>query len=230
MKLSIIIPVYNEKNTIKTLLDKIRMTSLDLDGVEKEIIVVDDKSTDGTTEMLKKTNKSDIKVIFHNKNLGQGAAILTGIREATGDVIITQDADLEYGVKDYPALIKPIIDGKSDMVYGSRLFRKNKVLYWRYYLGNKLLSWIANLLYNAKITDWLTGFRTFKRDVFKNINVESKRFDFWLEVTARLCNRGYKAYEVPISYRPRTIKQGKKIRVKDGLLGIITLIRYRIFD
>jgi dolichol-phosphate mannosyltransferase len=230
MKLSVIIPVFNEKGTISELLGKVK--SVD---VEKEIVIVDDGSTDGTRGILEAVagcrmpdaGKNEIKIIYHEKNQGKGVAIRTGLKNITGDIVIIQDADLEYDPQDYPKLIEPILSGKAKAVYGSRILGKGRRSYWSFYIGGKFLSFLTNLLYDAKITDEPTCYKVFQADVIKNINLKCSRFEFCPEVTAKLRKKGYKIYEVPISYEPRSLEEGKKINWKDGFEAIWTLIKYK---
>src|SRR3989344_3489154 len=211
MKLSIIIPVYNEKKHLPALLKKVEKASLP--GIEKEIVIVDDFSTDSTRDFLKKLKKH--KVVFHDRNIGKGAAIRTGIKHCTGDIILIQDADLEYDPEDYKKLIKPFIKNNADVVYGSRYSSvekgRGKIKYYMsYYLGGKFLTVLANLLYNAKIKDEATCYKVFRSDVLKGINLKCRRFEFCPEVTAKVRKKGYTIVEVPISYYPRKISEGKK--------------------
>ena len=236
MKLSIIMPVYNEENTLRKILEKVR--SVD---IEKEIIIVDDGSTDGTKEILKaiKTIKNrNTKIIYHTGNMGKGAAIKTGLKHITGDIIVIQDADLEYDPQDYHKLIGPIVNGESRVVYGSRIlgrkgksylryYLKKNFLALRYHLGSRLLTGVVNLLYHAEITDLYTCYKVFDTKVLKGTKLNCKGFEFCPEVTAKMKKQGYKIYEVPISYYPRSIKEGKKITWKDGLKGLHVLIKYR---
>jgi len=239
-KLSIIIPAYNEQNTIKKIIRRINdvdLTSLD---VKKEIVVVDDGSKDETPQILK--NIKGIKVYSHKKNSGKGRAIRTGIKHATGDIILIQDADLEYNPKEYPLLIKPILRNKTGVVYGSRylssLQRKKNLgflkkvhdgQYFLGYIGSRVLTLIANLLYGIHITDEATGYKVFRREVIKNINLKCEGFEFCPEVTAKIAKKGYKILEVPISYRPRKYEEGKKINWKHGIEAILVLVKYRFF-
>jgi len=224
MKLSVIMPVYNEKYTIMEIVYKVMKVNM-----EKELIIVDDCSADGTREELKKMyNNDNIKIIYHDKNMGKGMAIRTAINYVTGDIIIIQDADLEYEPEDYYELTRPIIEGKADVVYGSReLLKENRISYYRFAMGGRFLSWLTNLLYHSSITDEPTCYKVFRADVLKSINLKCKRFEFCPEVTAKILKRGINIYEVPIHYYPRSIEQGKKIKWKDGLEAIWTLIKYR---
>lgn len=229
MKLSIIIPVYNEENTIKQLLNLVK--KVDIGKVEKEMVIIDDGSYDNTFEVLKNIN--DIKLIRHTKNIGKGAAIRTGIKHATGDIILIQDADLEYDPNEYMALIKPIINGKAEVVYGSRRLKKENKKHsgFSFYIGGVFLTWFTNLLYpSLHITDEPTCYKVFKADVIKNLNLKCKRFEFCPEVTAKIARKGIKIYEVPISYHPRSIKEGKKINWRDGIEAIWTLLKYKFIN
>jgi len=226
--LSVIIPVFNEKRTIKELIKKVEEVP-----VEKEIIIVDDGSTDGTREILQNEymKKRNFKVIFHKKNMGKGYATRTGLAEMEGDIAIIQDADLEYNPNDYPKLIRPILDKKTEVVYGSRfLDRKNKHEYNLNMFAVKLLTLMANVLYNAKITDEPTCYKVFTKKAIKSVNLKCKRFEFCPEVTAKIKKKGYNIIEIPIDYKARTIKEGKKINWKDGVQAIWTLLKYRIVD
>ncbi|MBU0929641.1 MAG: glycosyltransferase family 2 protein [Nanoarchaeota archaeon] len=233
MKLSIIIPLYNENGTIKELLKRINEVKLD-----KEIIIVDDYSTDGSRGWLQKVKDKNIKKVFHDKNYGKGMAIRSGIKEVTGDIVIIQDADLEYDPNDYYELIKPIEEGKAEVVYGSRLKgnliknmkSKHSKSYYEYYYGGRILTILANILYNAKITDEPTCYKVFKTNVIKNINLKCTKFEFCPEVTAKVRKKGYKIYEIPIKYNPRTLKEGKKIKFRDGFEAVWTLIKYRFVN
>lgn len=228
MKLSVIIPVYNEKKTLPKLLKKIEGVK----SINKEIIIVDDGSEDSTRDFLKKV-KDKYKVIFHEKNKGKGTAIRTGLKHATGDIVIIQDADLEYDPNDYNKLIKPIIEGKANVVYGSRRLQKQKEEYANigFYIGGITINLIANILYpNLHITDEATCYKVFKADVIKNLNLKCKRFEFCPEVTAKLAKRKIKIMEIPISYHPRSVEEGKKINWKDGIEAIWTLLKYKFID
>lgn len=224
MRVSIIIPVYNEKNTIIKILDKVKAQEL-----EKEIIVVDDGSTDGTREILEGLNDPEVKVFFHDRNRGKGAALRTGFEKATGDIIIVQDADLEYNPEEYKILIQPIIDDKADVVYGARfLGGPHRVLYFWHYFGNKLLSLITNILYNINLNDMETCYKVFRKEALQGIKIKSNRFGFEPEITAKMAKSGQRIYEVPISYFGRTYEEGKKITWKDGLVALFILLRFRL--
>jgi len=234
MKLSVIVPVFNEKNTILEVLKRISAVNID-----KEILIIDDGSTDGTRDVLKTVDShqsavdyrnNEIKIIYHKRNMGKGWAIRTGLSNVTGDVVIIQDADLEYDPQDYPKLIEPILSGEAKVVYGSRLFGKRKKSYWSFYLGGKFLSFLTNLLYGTRITDEPTCYKAFRADVIKGIDLKCRRFEFCPEVTAKISRRGHRILEIPISYEPRSMEEGKKISWKDGLEAIWTLIKYRFSE
>lgn len=224
MKLSVIIPIFNEKRTIQKVLR--RVENVEITGIDKEIILVDDFSSDGTREILKNL-KEKYKVIFHQKNLGKGAAIRSALKYATGDIIIIQDADLEYSPEDYPQLIRPILRNETSVVYGSRVLSKSPRFSLWYYLGGKLINKLANFLYGSKITDINSGYKVFKKEIFEKITLESNGFEFCEEITAKLLKRKYKIVEVPIKYNPRSFAEGKKLTWRDGFLAILTLIKYR---
>lgn len=227
-KLSIIMPVYNEERTIQEIIKRVK--SVDLKGVEKEIILVDDYSKDGTCELLKNINDSEIKTLYHEQNQGKGSAIRTGLNYVTGDVVVIQDADLEYYPEDFVALLDVIKQG-ADVVYGSRVRHEDFV-----HVNNlnlfalHLLSIMSNVLYGSKITDEPTCYKMFRTDVLKKINLKCKRFEFCPEVTAKVVKLGIDIKEIPIKYSPRSIKEGKKINWKDGVEAIWTLIKYRFVD
>ncbi len=233
MKISVIIPLYNEINNIQELFNRVDKVNL-----EKEIIIVDDGSKDGSREWLKDLQHPDVKKVYHEKNYGKGKAIRSGIEHATGDIVIVQDADLEYDPNDYYELVKPIEEGKANVVYGSRIKgnliknmkSKHTKAYYEYYYGGKILTILANILYNAKITDEPTCYKVFKTDIIKNINLKCERFEFCPEVTAKVRKKGHKIYEVPIKYNPRTLKEGKKIKFRDGFEAVWTLLKYKFKD
>lgn len=231
MKLSIVIPVYNEKDDILKLLKKV--DSVSLPDIKKEIIIVDDRSTDGTTEILeslKKTKK--YKIFFHDKNMGKGSALRTGFYNATGDIMIIQDADLEYDPNDYKKLIQPILDGETEVVYGCRFTHPQfKPSHPVFYFGNLFLSLVTRILYFREIKDMETCYKMYKKDVLKGIKIKARGFDFEPEITAKIIKKGYDIIEVPIWYRGRSVEQGKKLRpIKDGLKALYYLLYYRFFD
>jgi glycosyltransferase involved in cell wall biosynthesis len=269
MKLSVIIPVYNEEKTILKVLDKVKKIKLkntkksakQISGelgnrrfpvsqkskgflrmpeiqrisehITKEIIIVDDFSIDNTRKILSKLKDKDIRIFFHQKNRGKGAAIRTGLKYTTGDIILIQDADLEYDPEEYPKLLKPIMENKTKVVYGSRLetIKKNlKNMYKLHYIGNAFLTLMSNLLYGVKITDMETCYKVFRKEVIKDMKLKAKRFDFEPEITAKLIKKGYKIKEVPINFRGRKFSEGKKITWKDGVKALYYLIKYRFTD
>lgn len=227
MKLSVIIPAYNEKNTVLELLRRVEAVPLSLD---KEIIVVDDFSTDGTREVLGGLGRPDIRVLFHAKNMGKGSALRTGFSEATGDIILVQDADLEYDPAEYPGLLAPILDGRADVVYGSRfLGGPHRVLFFWHSVGNRFLTGLSNVVTNLNLTDMETCYKVFRGDVLRKLSLKSRRFGFEPEVTIKVAKLKCRIYEVPVSYAGRNYSEGKKIGWKDGLAAIWHIMRYRFF-
>lgn len=225
MILTIIIPAFNEAAFLPEVIRKVEETSY-----EKEIIIVDDCSTDGTREFLKSLTKDRAKVILHEKNMGKGAALRSGISHATGDIIIIQDADFEYDPKDYPALLGPIIEGKADVVYGSRfLGGPHRVMFFWHYVGNTIITLVSNIFTDLNLTDMETGYKVFRREIFKDIVIESNRFGFEPEITAKVAKKGFRIYEVPVSYSGRSYQEGKKITWKDGVKAIFTILKYNLF-
>ncbi len=198
--------------------------------LEKEIIVVDDGSTDGTQNILKALNDSTVKVLYHSENRGKGSAIKTAQTQVSGEVVIIQDADLEYQPEDYPKLIKPIEDGFADVVYGSRFLGPHRVFMFWHYVGNKFLTWLTNILYNTMLTDMETGYKVFRAEVFKKLKIRSNGFNLEPEITARIFKQKLRVVEVPITHYGRGYDEGKKIGWKDGFIAIWTLIRYRFTD
>jgi glycosyltransferase involved in cell wall biosynthesis len=224
LKLTVIIPVYNEAGTIFDVIKRVKE-----DPFDKEIIVVDDSSTDGTGDVIKKCEES-IKVFSHKKNTGKGAAIRTAIPHITGDIVIIQDADLEYDPSEYPRLIAPIMEGRADVVYGSRfLGGPHRVLFFWHAVGNKIITTLSNMLTDLNLTDMETGYKVFRAEVLKKIRIDSNRFGFEPEITAKVARMGYRIYEVPISYWGRNYSEGKKIKWKDGLAAIYWIIKYNLF-
>ncbi len=225
-KLSIIMPVYNERDTVRAVIQRVLSAPLSL---EKELIVVDDGSTDGTREVLRSLDDRSVKVVMQERNQGKGSAIRRGLPEATGDIVIIQDADTEYDPNDYQKLVDPIVSGEAKVVYGSRQLGDNVFSYRRFYYGGLFLSWLTNLLYGSDITDEPTCYKVFRKDVIDSIDLKCKRFEFCPEITAKVLKRGIKIEERPISYRPRSISEGKKIRWSDGIEAVLTLVKYRFF-
>jgi glycosyltransferase involved in cell wall biosynthesis len=225
MKLSVVIPVYNERNTIREIHDAVKAVNL-----EKEIILVDDFSTDGTREMISLIADDITKVIFHEHNMGKGAALRTGFKNATGDIVIIQDADLEYDPGQYPKLIQPILDGKADVVYGSRFATGDyrRVLFFWHMVGNKFLTLLSNMFANLNLTDMETCYKVFKREVLQKITIEENRFGFEPEITAKIAKLDVRIYEVGISYSGRTYKEGKKIGWRDGFSAIRCILKYNL--
>ena len=224
-------PVYNEAKTILEIIK--RVEAAQIGDVHKELIIVDDGSKDGTREVLRELRQnSPHRFYFHGQNMGKGAALRTALHYATGDIILVQDADLEYDPAEYAELIKPILEGRADVVYGSRLTggKVARAFNFWHYLGNKLLTLVTNVLYNAILSDMETCYKVFRADVIKNIQIKSNRFDFEPEITAKVLKRKYKLYEMPISYYGRDFSEGKKITWRDGFAAIWALVKYRFFD
>jgi dolichol-phosphate mannosyltransferase len=227
MILSVLIPIYNEKKTIEELIRRVRQVD-----INKEIIIVDDGSKDGTRDLLRQyENDDDITVIYHTVNQGKGAAIRTAISHIKGDIVIIQDADLEYDPNDYPALIAPIASGREKVIYGSRFLNPdNRHSYWSYYVGGQLVTFIANVLYNQRLTDEPTCYKVFEANLLRSIDLECTQFEFCPEVTAKVAKQGIKIREIPIHYCPRSIDEGKKISWLDGLEAVWILIKYRFIN
>jgi len=229
-KLSIVISVYNEKDTIKKILGKIE--NVNLENIEKEIIIIDDNSTDGTKDILKEL-ENKYKVIYQNKNTGKGACLKKGFSEANGDLLIIQDADLEYDPNEYSRLINPILDGQADVVYGSRFIGSDphRVLYFWHFQGNRFLTWLSNLMTNLSLSDMETCYKAFNRQAINAIKdkLTSKRFGIEPEITALVAKNKFRIYEVGISYYGRTYNEGKKIKWKDGIAAIYHIIKFNLF-
>jgi glycosyltransferase involved in cell wall biosynthesis len=226
--LSIIVPVYNEEKTVLPLLEKVQKVKLM--GLKKQIIVVNDGSTDHTAKLLGRIRNRDIQIYHHDINRGKGAAIRTAIPRTTGDFVVIQDADLEYDPADYESLLVPLLEGTTDVVYGSRFMGPHRAFLFLHYIGNKFLSLVTNILYNTTISDMETCYKVFKGDIIRSLKLHSNRFEFEPEVTAKILKKGYKLYEMPISYHGRGFEEGKKITWRDGITALITLVRYRFLD
>ncbi len=227
MKVTVLVPTYNEINTIQEILKRVQA-----EGIAEEILVVDDGSTDGTRRILQDLDGQDqIKVFLHDNNQGKGSAIRTGIENAHGDVIIIQDADLEYDPRDYRALLQPIQEGLADVVYGSRFLGgpRRPVMFW-HMVANKSLTFMTNILYNTILTDMETGYKVFRRHVVEGMNLKSKRFEFEPEFTAKILKRKVRIFEVPITFNPRDYEEGKKIGLKDAFQAVWALLIYRFID
>jgi len=225
--LSVIVPVYNERTTLNEIVRRMRAVDLPM---EREIIIVDDGSDDGTEKVLSTIEDSTVRVLHHPANRGKGAAVRTGLGVARGDLVLIQDADLEYDPDDWPKLLAPILRGRALVVYGSRFTGERKnMLYW-HWVGNRFLSLVTNVLYNTTLSDMETGFKLFDRTVLDGVRIASDRFDFEPEITAKILRKGHRIYEVPISYNGREFHEGKKITWKDGFSALQALLKYRFVE
>ena len=229
MKLSIVMPVYNERQFVLEIID--RVMAVQLDGLDRELIVVDDCSKDGTRDVLKSLQRPGVTVVYHEQNRGKGAALRSGFARCAGDVILIQDADLEYNPTDYPVLLKPILDRNADVVYGSRfLGGPHRVhLFW-HMVGNRFLTLLSNMMSNLNLTDMETCYKVFRREVLDGMTLRSDRFGFEPEFTLKVARGGWRVYEVPISYHGRDYTEGKKIGWKDGVSAVYTIVKFRFFD
>ncbi len=226
MKLSVVMPVYNEKDTIRDILRQVREV-----GLVNELIVVDDCSTDGTREILhEEAQRGDMTLVLHDCNRGKGAGVRSGLERVTGDIVIIQDADLEYDPRDYPTLIRPIVEGRVKVVYGSRFIGPRKDMLFWHWMGNKFLTLITNLLFDTTLSDMETCYKVLRADVAKSLNIKSDRWGIDPEITAKVLKRGNRIFEVPISYYGREFYEGKKISWRDGFTVLWTLIKYRFVD
>lgn len=225
MKLSLIIPIYNEVDLIEVVLERVRALP-----IEKELILVDDCSTDGTAEILKKEAlKPNTRVITHDTNQGKGASIRTGLQHASGDIIIIQDADLEYNPEEIPAVIQPILEGRTRVAYGSRFLGKVKRMRLANYVANKILAFLVTILYGQKITDEATAYKAFRREVVQGLHLTCRGFEFCPEVTAKVLRKGERIIEVPVTFTARTVEEGKKIGWRDFIIAVRVLLKYRFF-
>ncbi len=226
--LTVVVPIFNERPTIQTLLDRVIAV-----GLADEIVAVDDGSSDGTRDLLAEYARThpQVRVILHERNQGKGAAVVTGIKAASRDLVLIQDADLEYDPRDYPALLAPILEGKADVVFGSRFLggARRTTMFW-HMVANMLLTLMTNVLYNSILSDMETGYKLFRRELIQGIPLRARRFDFEPEVTAKLLKRKVRIFEVPISFNPREYAEGKKIKLKDAFAAVFTLLKYRFVD
>ncbi len=224
--LSVIMPVYNERATLSEILARVRAVDL-----EMEIVIVDDGSTDGTKDVLREEEKAgDLKALYHETNQGKGAAVRTGLEHASGDFIIIQDADLEYDPRDYHKLLKPLLEGQAEVVYGSRFMEYSETMFFLQALGNKIVTLITNVLYGTALSDMETCYKALRAEIIQSIPLRSRRFELEPEITAKLLKRGYRIHEVPISYQGREYHEGKKLTWRDGITALWTLIKYRFVD
>ena len=231
MRLSIVMPVYNERETAREIIARVLTVNV---GLEKELVVVNDGSTDGTRELLDEIcrEQGEKMTVYHmDQNRGKGAALREGFRHVSGEIVIIQDADLEYDPADYPAMIGPILDGRADVVYGSRfLGGPHRVLFFWHYVGNQFLTTFSNALNNVNLTDMETCYKVFRREVIQTLNLRSDDFAIEPEITAKVCKEGYRLYEVPISYSGRSYDEGKKITWRDGLKALVAIVKFRVMD
>ena len=226
-RVSVIVPVFNERSTVAEIVRRMRSVEL---PIEREIVVVDDGSDDGTGAVLTQLRDSTVRVIAHPQNRGKGAAIRTGLESASGDLVLVQDADLEYDPEDWPRLLAPVLKGRARVVYGSRFTGERRNMLFLHWVGNRFLSLITNVLYNSTLSDMETCYKLFDRRVLDGIRLHADRFDFEPEFTAKVLRRGIRIYEVPISYAGRELSEGKKITWQDGVTALWTLVKYRFVD
>ncbi len=228
-KLSVVVPVFNERNTLVEVLRRMRAVELP-DGIEAEIIVVDDGSTDGTRDVLRQLGDSTVRIVLHEKNRGKGAALRTGFTHATGEYVLVQDADLEYDPEDWPKLLNPVLRGRAQVVYGSRFTGERRNMLLLHWIGNRFLSMTTNILYNTTLSDMETCYKLIERGLIEDMKLVSNRFDIEAEISAKILKRGIRIYEVPISYSGREFDEGKKITWRDGFSALWTLVKYRFRD
>ncbi|HEV7527009.1 MAG TPA: glycosyltransferase family 2 protein [Acidimicrobiia bacterium] len=228
-KLSVVVPVYNERNTLVEVLRRMRAVELP-DGIEREIIVVDDGSTDGTRDVLRQLGDSTVRIVLHDENKGKGAALRTGFAHASGEYVLVQDADLEYDPEDWPKLLNPVLRGRARVVYGSRFTGERRNMLLLHWIGNRFLSMTTNVLFNTTLSDMETCYKLIERVLIEELKLESNKFDIEAEISAKILKRGVRIYEVPISYSGREFDEGKKITWRDGFAALYTLVKYRFRD
>ena len=228
-KLSVIVPVYNERNTVVEVVRRMRAVELP-DGIEREIIVIDDGSTDGTRDVLRQLGDSTVRILMHEANRGKGASVRTGLALATGDYVLIQDADLEYDPDDWPRLIAPVMRGRARVVYGSRFTGERRNMLLLHWIGNRMLSLVTNVLFNSTLSDMETCYKLVDRTLLNDLALRSDHFDIEPEITAKILKRGIRIYEVPISYMGREFDEGKKITWRDGFAALWTLVKFRFGD
>ncbi len=228
-KLSVLVPVFNERNTLVEILRRMRAVELP-DSVEREIIVIDDGSSDGTRDVLRQLGDSTVRIVLHDHNQGKGAALRTGLAHATGDYVLVQDADLEYDPEDWPRLVNPVMRGRARVVYGSRFTGERRNMLFLHWIGNRFLSLTTNVLYNTTLSDMETCYKLIDRQLLASLDLKSSKFDIEPEITAKILRRGVRIYEVPISYAGREFDEGKKLTWRDGLSALRTLVVYRFRD
>ena len=228
-KLSVVVPVYNERNTLVEIIRRMRSVELP-DSIDREIIIIDDGSDDGTRDVLKQLGDSTVRVVMHPHNRGKGAAVRTGFQVATGDYVLVQDADLEYDPEDWPRMLAPVLSGKARVVYGSRFTGERRNMLFFHWVGNRFLSLVTNVLYNTTLSDMETCYKLVDRALLDAMKLDADRFDIEPEITAKLLKRGVRIYEVPISYTGREVDEGKKITWADGFSALWTLVKYRFRD
>jgi len=228
-KLSVIVPVFNERNTVVEVLRRMRAVELP-DGIDREIIVVDDGSTDGTRDVLNQLRDSTVRILLHDDNRGKGTAVRTGLKVASGDYVLIQDADLEYDPEDWPKLVAPVMRGRAQVVYGSRFTGERRNMLFLHWIGNRMLSFVTNVLYNTTLSDMETCYKLVDRELLLDLRLRCRRFDIEPEITAKILKRRIRIYEVPISYMGREFDEGKKITWRDGFAALWTLAKFRFAD